>query len=547
MPGLRLRGKILLYSSALLVSLIAAMLAFVSWRADRFVSERIAADLEQGRERVALAERERLARLELVAQALASFPDLKAALATDTSTIRDFLQEQQQSGSSDLLLVTNPAGQVLARTDSPEPLPLPGGERWMRPALEQRTATGVLRAGSGVYHAAMVPAHAAGTVFGFVLAGARIDDAFARNLAGISQGEVVLVGEGVLATTLPEAHLRWRSREDWMAALGGARSPGEVEIAGEHYAAMLQSLGPEGELGAVMLKSRDRALAPYRGIQLGLAALGLVVALAGIFASAFLARSVTAPVSRLVEATQAVAAGNFDLRLADTAQDEIGDLARSFNSMVQGLRERDNMRRFVSRSTLEMIQASLHRDVSAGERVELTVFFSDMRGFTSFSERRPPEDVMRVLNECFALQAECVKKFQGDIDKYMGDSVVAIFSGEDMALNAVACGLGIQKAMRAHNASHSGVEHLEVGIGIVTGEVVLGSIGSQDRQDFTVIGSAVNLCARLCAQAGPQQVLISESTFQRVQHMVQVERLEPVVVKGFREPVPVYRVAGYPL
>src|SRR6185295_14947734 len=132
-------------------------------------------------------------------------------------------------------------------------------------------------------------------------------------------------------------------------------------------------------------------------------------------------------VKKLVEGTQQVAAGNFDYRLDIPSTDEIGDLASSFNTMIQGLRERADMQKFVSMSTVEMIQSSNTKKISAGEKVVLTVLFSDMRGFTSMSEHRTPEDTVRVLNACLSLQAGKVQKFHGDVDKFIGDAVLALF------------------------------------------------------------------------------------------------------------------------
>lgn len=545
-PRATLRTKILLYSSTLLVGLIVAMLVYVNYQAERFVNEGIGNDLRQGREMIGATEEERLSGLRLTARLVASFPEFKALLATDLATVRDFLISYQQDNKrSELLIVLDPSGRVVARTDAIAPAPLPDAEsRWIRPALAGRPATGILVTDSGVYNAAAVPAEAGGTVFGHVIAGSSIDDAFARSLRDVSQAEVVIVGDRVLGSTFPGAQTPQWSRSQWEAAAGTAGAHGIVEIAGEKYAALACPLGPEGGAGplAIMLKSHDRALAPYRRIQFGLVVLGLVAAAAGILGSAFFARTVTTSVAKLVEGTKQVTAGNFDFRLDVRSGDEIGELARSFNTMTQGLRERADMQKFVSRSTVEMIQASLHKDVSAGERVLLTIFFSDMRGFTSFSEHRPPEEVVKVLNACLSLQAEKVKKFHGDIDKYVGDSVVAVFSGEDMALNAIRCAVEIQRALEAFNAKEAAGEPIHVGIGLVTAEVILGSIGSEDRRDFTVVGSNVNLCARLCSIAGPHEVLLAESTYLLVKDLIAAQRLEPQHVKGFSSPVPVYKM-----
>lgn len=546
MVRLRLRWKILLYSSALLVALIAATLIYVSHQAGQFVDSRIAQDLERGRQRIQAAENERLDNLKLTAQLVASLPYLKAVLASDVATMRDtLLSYQQENHRPDLLVVLDSHGATVARTDMPESVPLLDAEtRWVRPALENRFATGVLIASSGIYNAALVPADAGGTVFGFVLAGSRIDHEFARSLRDVTQNEVAILGDDVLGSTLPPAKLPWRAGNTWWTMLGQGKERRIVEIEGEHYLAAALPLvsGADVQPLAVVLQSRDRALAPYRRIQLGLLLLGLAAAMAGILASAMLARSVTAPVAKLVEGTEQVAAGNFEFRIDVHTGDEIGDLARSFNGMIQGLRERRDMQKFVSQSTVEMIQARLVMKGAVGMRKLLTVFFSDMRGFTAMSEQMPPEDVVKILSACLGLQTQRVKKYDGDVDKFVGDCVVALFSGDDGALRAVRCATEIHQAIDDYNASHAGEQPIAVGIGIVTGEVVLGSIGGQDRLDFTVIGSNVNLCARLCSLAGPGETLLPESTYQIVQDQVAADLLDPQHVKGFSQAVAVYRV-----
>lgn len=158
------------------------------------------------------------------------------------------------------------------------------------------------------------------------------------------------------------------------------------------------------------------------------------------------------------------------------------------------------------------------------------------------SERLGPADLVDLLNRCFTLQSGQVTKYGGKIDKYVGDSAVALFAGADMEFNAVRCAVGIHKAVEADNAANPGREPLKLGIGIATGQVVLGRIGSPDRLDCTVVGAQMNLCSRLCSLAGPREVLLSESTYQAVHSRISAQRLEPVKVKGFAEPVPVYRM-----
>ncbi len=544
MPNLSLRWKIAMSVSVLLIALIAATLIFVNAQGGAYVTQQLVEEFDQSQRWIAGAEDQRLVGLRLTAGVVASFPDLKALLdTTDVATIRDFLAfYQQENQSSDLLIVLDPFGEVLARTDGLTLEPLQDvAARWVEPALSGQPAAGVLRTASGIYHAASMPSTAGGLVFGFVIAASRIDDTFAADLRGNGGSDILILDQDVIGTTLSDAVLPFSGRADWEQAM----MSDEVEIDGERYGTRSFELGDaDGPRPlAVMLRSLDRAMAPYQRIQTGLLTLGLLTAVAGIIGSIVLAGGVTAPLATLAEGTRQVMDGNFDYRLDVRSKDEIGDLAASFNSMVGGLREREDMQKFVSQSTVEMIQTRTDDESgSAGERVSRTIFFSDIRGFTEMSERQPPEETVQSLNRCLSLQASLVKKFDGDVDKFVGDCVVAVFDGDDMALNAIRSAVEIQRALEEDNEAHPDLPRLSIGIGIVTGEVIMGSIGSRDRLDYTAIGSNVNLCSRLCGSAAPHEILISESTYTCVQDLVKAERVDPITVKGFSQPVPVYRM-----
>jgi adenylate cyclase len=424
--------------------------------------------------------------------------------------------------------------QVVARTDMLDPETI---------AVNRQTT--ILQTPGGTYHVHVAAADSTGVVLAYVLAGLRIDDRFAAELKGNGHADVVISGETRLGAAGEDASkLPWQTRTDWEQLVGAESSPRTFDANGETYQAAGTFLGGSegsGPLVAV-IQSYDDAIAPYRWIQVGLIVLGAIAAVVGVSTSALLARNITAPVAKLVEGTQQVAAGNFDYRLDVRSADEIGDLAGSFNTMIQGLRERADMQKFVSASTVEMIQSAANKKTSAGEKVVLTVLFSDMRGFTPMTEHKTPEETVKLLNACLSLQAAKVKKFHGDIDKYVGDCVVALFSGDDMELNAIRCAVETHAALDEMNSKNLHDTPIRVGIGIVTGEVILGSIGSEDRLDYTVIGSNVNLCSRLCSNASPGETLIAESTYRKVQGLVAAQRGEPLRVKGFTDAIQVYRM-----
>ena len=544
MARLRLRTRILLVSSALAAALTVAMLALVSLQAGRFVDRRLLEDLQRGRDLVTAQEQERLARLRTTAQILGSFPELKALLAeTDAATVRDSLLEyRQRQLPGGLLAALDTNGQVVAWTEGLASGGIADVEaRWVRPALAEGAATGTALIGGRVLHAAAVPVEAAGAVFGFLLAGEPLDDGYAAVLREHGRDEIVILSrDGVLASTILRTRLPWQNAAGLPAAQAASERPFDVEIDGERYTALAVPTAPGVPLVALTLQSRDQALAPYRLIQGGLLVLGLVAIVAGVTGSAMLARSITRPVGHLVDGTRAVAGGDYDFELAVERDDELGDLAASFNTMTRGLREREAMSKFVSHSTVEMIQSQA-RAASEGERRTITVFVSDIRGFTTMAERLPPEAAVSLLNRCLGVQAELVARFNGDIDKFIGDAVFAHFAGPDMAVDAIRCAVEIHQAM-SRLALELPEMPIQLGIGIATGEVIVGSVGSADRLDYTALGSTVNLCFRLCSAAGGGEILLSEATYAKVRHFIAAEPLEPLAVKGFAGPVQVFRM-----
>jgi adenylate cyclase len=171
----------------------------------------------------------------------------------------------------------------------------------------------------------------------------------------------------------------------------------------------------------------------------------------------------------------------------------------------------------------------------------VTVFFSDIRGFTAYSEQVQPEVVIDLLNKYLSVQAKLIVKHGGTIDKYVGDEVVAIFEGPDMADNAILSGIEIQRAIGEINKENS--RDISVGIGINTGMAIVGNVGSEERMDHTVLGNNMNLGARLCSIAQPGQIIISESSWRLAKSKEIVAKpLETITVKGISRPVQTYEV-----
>jgi adenylate cyclase len=272
----------------------------------------------------------------------------------------------------------------------------------------------------------------------------------------------------------------------------------------------------------------------------GLAGLG--VAMLGAVALSF---AISRPLLEIDRVAVEVGRGNLDVRVVRGVRlnDEIGDLARRMNEMIVGLAERLKLERFVSGGTMAAIRLSGNQTIElGGTRHRATMLFCDIRGYTAFAEQHEPALVVEVLNFYFKHLAGLVREFEGDIDKFVGDQILAVFTGEGAERRAVECGLAMQAKM-----AHLGIDrpnwNLAVGVGINTGDVIMGAMGSSERMDYTVLGDAVNVAARLCGIAGRGQTLVSRATYEALEEVADFEVAPTTLrLKGKRDEALAYDI-----
>lgn len=204
--------------------------------------------------------------------------------------------------------------------------------------------------------------------------------------------------------------------------------------------------------------------------------------------------------------------------------------------------------RYVSAQVVEQLVRNPEMANPSGRKERLTIFFSDVRGFTSMAEKMEPQDVQRLLSEYFTEMTRILFQHGGTLDKFMGDAVMAFFGNPepqpDHALRAVLMALDMQEAVTTLNQKWAaeGRQTIGVGMGINTGEVTVGNLGSKDFLDYTVIGDSVNLACRLEQHAKVGEIIITQATYDEVKHAIAVEPIDAIRVKGKSEPIPVYRV-----
>lgn len=305
------------------------------------------------------------------------------------------------------------------------------------------------------------------------------------------------------------------------------------------------------------------------------AGFSLVSLFTALFLGFLLSWSFIRPVRRIQSVLNGVTRGDFSQRVEVPNRDEFGGLSQNLNTMtqelgrvyaelrdlnenlqvkvneqVQELEHASALKRYLSPQIAESILSG-ERDVQlVSTRKNLTVLFSDIRGFTPLSERMESEELIELLNQYLSEMTDIVFKHGGTLDKYIGDAIMAFFGDpvpyEDHPVRAVRVALEMQAKLAELRERWlmEREEQISIGIGIVTGYVTVGNIGSQARMDYTVMGNNVNLASRLADSAAPGQVLVSERTLAQVRDLVDAKQVDEIELEGVSRPIRIYEITG---
>jgi class 3 adenylate cyclase len=211
---------------------------------------------------------------------------------------------------------------------------------------------------------------------------------------------------------------------------------------------------------------------------------------------------------------------------------------------------RDTFGRYLSKKVVDEILESPNGQEIGGHRKTATIMMSDLRGFTSLSETRDPEDMVRLLNRYLERMSKVIMEYDGMIDEFIGDAILTVFGvpdeHDDDPLRAVACALAMQNALIELNNElmREGYPVLEMGIGINTGSVIVGNIGSEIRTKYGIVGASVNIASRIESNTIGGQVLIGEATYRLVKELVTSDPAQTVMMKGLKKPLVIYPVTA---
>jgi class 3 adenylate cyclase len=407
---------------------------------------------------------------------------------------------------------------------------------------------------------------------------AQAKEEFTNDIAAVREladEELLVVLDRIEATDV-----RYAEASDEVLALyeaGDLTRATDVHISAEHEI----SHELEDDLNLMIGTLNERIaleLENFRGnrrfLTVTVAAFSGVSLLTALAMGAILSWSLVRPVQKIDLALGRIADGDFDQEVEVPNRDEFGRLtvnlnrtSRQLSSLYEGLSElnsnlektieeqvtqlqrTEQLRRYVSPQVADAILAGEQPLAFASVRRNLTILYSDIRGFTQIAERMEPEELVDALNEYFSAMTELVFSNGGTLDKYLGDGVLAFFGDpipfEDHAERAVATAFEmLEKVDELRHTWMRSEEELSVGVGISTGYVTVGNIGSSTRTDYTVVGNHVNVAARLATAAEPGQILVSERTLAAVQERVDWTPVEELVMKGVQRPVKVFAVTN---
>ncbi|MBC8176477.1 MAG: adenylate/guanylate cyclase domain-containing protein [Desulfobacteraceae bacterium] len=279
----------------------------------------------------------------------------------------------------------------------------------------------------------------------------------------------------------------------------------------------------------------------------------------------FLEKRIISPLESIAEANKRFQNDDSspnDVNLPEGAPKEINGIVLSRRQMLDTILKiseerlhlvkfiRNTFGRYLSKRVVDEILESPNGQEIGGRRKTVTVVMSDLRGFTSLAETRDPEDMVRLLNRYLERMSKVIMEYDGMIDEFIGDAILTVFGvpeeRDDDPLRAVACALTMQNALVELNneLTHEGYPELEMGIGINTGSVIVGNIGSEIRAKYGIVGATVNMASRIESNTVGGEVLMGESTHRLVKKSVTAAPPHTVMMKGLKRPLVIYPVTA---
>ncbi|HET7712793.1 MAG TPA: protein kinase, partial [Thermoanaerobaculia bacterium] len=478
--------------------------------------------------------------------------------AVDYASVADQLEQRRQSFDTDLIMLLDDEGRLVARTDQPTVVSEQREDLYERSPLVKRivddpaaaSAAGVMPLGKALYHVAVAPI-AVGQPrvrVGYLVNAYAIDDEFANQIAQTTNAGVMFVGTSgdvERSSEAPSVGMQQMKEVAEIFRTGKAVPPSDVEIENSKYIMTGQPLvaGERVTGAAVFLRSLDRELMPFKEIERGLFTGGLISLVLALVLSWLIARRLTRPIEQLAGMTQAVTAGDYDVHPDFDRSDEIGILAKSFAQMISSLRDKAELEQLYS----QMASRAEEREPAGRPHLppalnEGTVLVTDLRGLAVTADANDAAAVIDRVGRIMRLQEAEVRRQEGVVREIIGHRLISLFTGERGIIRAIRAARAINEELATDSEGDAGVA---VGAGIATGEFVTGSVDLSEVSGTAIVGNAP-LLALLCAWHAPNgQAYVSYESAQAASaEVLSKSSREEIAVRWLPQPLP---VAALPL
>ncbi len=553
------RSRLIVFLLLLLLPVFGGIFYYVNQNNTDYTEETINTYLELGADVFDFVRQQQAYTLEAIINSLTwDFGFRTAYAANDPATLFDAALNvlERSLGSADMLLIADLGNEVIIDTE------LQGAEQlsgtWLSlveraDQSEDGSADMIANLSGDPFQLIALPLYLPRQV-AWIIGGFALDQEFVNQVGETTLSEVSIVAsengqvQEIIASTL-DSNSQQALRTQLAVGSENRDSLQLIAFEEEEYTTLLRSLyqDPDSslEIFAAIQRSYDENnenVIQFRNLLIQFYAVILILSLLAVV---LLARSITNPVSSLAHAVKRIEDGDYKMRANVNSRDELGDLAESVNSMAKGLAEKEKVRDLLGKVVSQQIaEELLNNPVElGGEERTATILFSDIRGFTTYCEGKSPQSVLEELNKVLSQISDIIERHQGVVDKFQGDAVMALFgapiASADDCENAMNAALEIIAALEATDSQ------LSACVGINTGLVVAGNLGSSNRLNYSVIGDTVNLAARLESLTRYYNVnnIVSESSKNAAPGFAYRE-LDEVRVAGKTQSIKIFELIG---
>lgn len=506
------------------------------------------------------------------ARIMSQNPELSRILSRhDTDKLKELLKGYLDALDVDILAVVAQDSMMTGVSKSNVPLEENPYFKIFKDARSGKSTVDIVRRKTGYTIRAVVPIRHQKEILGSVLIAYQLGDKFANDIKRLTKLDVALLEESeVIYSTLKSfKHLdtsivvHIKQQPELKPYVFGAK------IDTTSYDLIIRPLYFEGKdirfSSIAILFSKAELLQMTQKMQRSIRLTTGILSIVILFISLIFARTLSKPITELAHVSETIAQGDLSMRARITSRDEIGALAQTFNTMAQSLEDRMKeihayqaqlksvFKSYVSEPVAEEVIKDPFTLSLGGKKCEVTILFSDIRGFTTLSEKLPPDEVVSQLNTYFSAMIDIIYQQEGTLDKFMGDAILCYWGAPaeipDHAQRALRCGFQMQEKLKELNEAwkKQGKDTFQIGIGINTGIVVAGNVGDTRKMEYTVMGDPVNLAQRLesLTKEFKSKILISHNTYEKVKEHITIKNLGEIEVKGKTEKITVYEAIAW--